>query len=74
MYYEKARQYRLMLHNEVIGALEIVPHDAAFKTQLYKSICSIEHNLPLDIAERIRSEVFEIVNQKLKQIGSVNRP
>jgi hypothetical protein len=72
--YQSAQAYRQDLHREVIGALEIVPHDAAFKTQLYKSICSIEHNLPLDIAERIRSEVFEIVNIKLKQIGSVNRP
>jgi hypothetical protein len=72
--YQSAQAYRQDLHREVINAMEIVPHDAAFKTQLYKSICSIEHNLPLDIAERIRSEVFEIVNQKLKQIGSVNRP
>jgi hypothetical protein len=71
--YQSAQAYRQDLHCEVINAMEIVPHDAAFKTQLYKSICSIEHNLPLDIAERIRSEVFEIVNQKLKQIGSVNR-
>jgi hypothetical protein len=72
--YQTAQAYRQDLHREIINAMEIVPHDAAFKTQLYKSICSIEHNLPLDIAERIRSEVFEIVNQKLKQIGSVNRP
>lgn len=72
--YQSAQAYRQDLHREVINAMEIVPHDAAFKTQLYKSICSIEHNLPLDIAERIRSEVFEIVNIKLKQIGSVNRP
>ena len=68
--YQSAQAYRQDLHREVIGALQIVPHDAAFKTQLYKSICSIEHNLPLDVAERIRAEVFEMVNNKLKPINN----
>ena len=48
--------------------MAIVPHDSMFKTQLYKSICSIAHSLPLDVAERIRAEVFEMVNNKLKTI------
>ena len=69
--YQTAQAYRQDLHREVINAMAIVPHDKAFKTQLYKSICSIEHGLPIDIAEKIRSEVFEIVNQKLKHIGTV---
>jgi hypothetical protein len=69
--YDQAQQYRRELLREVNNAMAIVPHDTAFKTQLYKSICSISHSLPLDVAERIRSEVFEVVNQKLKQIGSV---
>jgi hypothetical protein len=70
MHYETAQQYRRDLTREVKNALEIVPHDTAFKTQLYKSICSIAHSLPLDVAERIRAEVFELVNNKLKPINN----
>jgi len=66
--YELAQQYRRDLTREVTRAMEIVPWDNAFKTQLYKSICSIAHSLPLDVAERIRAEVFEMVNNKLKPI------
>lgn len=69
--YELAQAYRRELHKEVTNALMIVPHDTMFRQQLYKSICSIPHALPLDVAERIRAEVFEMVNQKLKHIGSV---
>jgi len=68
MHHETAQAYRRDLHREVTRAMEIVPWDTAFKTQLYKSICSIPHSLPLDVAERIRSEVFEMVNNKLKPI------
>ena len=67
--YEEARQYRIMLHNEVTRAMEIIPWDTAFKTQLYKSICSISHALPLDVAAKIREEIFEELNKKLKHIG-----
>ena len=68
MHYENASQYRRELHKEVTNALEIVPHDTMFRQQLYKSICSIPHSLPLDVAERIRGEIFEMVNNKLKPI------
>jgi len=70
MHYETAAQYRRDLHREVNNALDIVPHDTLFRQQLYKSICSIAHSLPLDVAERIRSEVFEMVNNKLKPINN----
>lgn len=69
MHYETAAQYRRDLHREVNNALDIVPHDTLFRQQLYKSICSIAHSLPLDVAERIRGEVFEELNKKLKHIG-----
>lgn len=68
MHYETAQQYRIALNREITNALDIVPHDTAFKTQLYKSICSIAHSLPLEVAERIRQEAFEIVNKRLNQI------
>ena len=68
MHYESAQAYRIALHREVKNAMDIVPHDTMFKTQLYKSICSIEHNLPIEVAERIRQEAFEIVNKHLNQI------
>ena len=67
--YESAQLYRIALHREVKNALDIVPHDTAFKTQLYKSICSIPHGLPIEVAERIRSEVFEYVNKRLNIIN-----
>jgi len=66
--YELAQAYRRDLTREVNNAMAIVPHDTMFRQQLYKSICSIPHSLPLDVAERIRSEVFEMVNNKLKPI------
>jgi hypothetical protein len=66
--YDNAQAYRVMLHKEITNALEIVPHDTAFRTQLYKSICSISHELPLDVAAKIRAEAFETVNKHLKQI------
>ena len=69
MHYETAQAYRLDLTREVNNAMRIVPWDTAFKTQLYKSICSIPHSLPLDVAAKIREEIFEMVNQKLKHIG-----
>jgi len=69
MHYETAKQYRRDLTLEVNNALEIVPHDTAFKTQLYKSICSIAHSLPLDVAAKIREEIFEEVNKKLRTIS-----
>jgi len=69
MHYENAAQYRRDLTCEVTRALEIVPWDTAFKTQLYKSICSIAHSLPLDVAAKIREEIFEELNKKLKHIG-----
>lgn len=68
MYYEQARQYRIMLHNEVTKAMEIVPWDSNFKTQLYRSICSIAHGLPLDVAAKIRDEAFQEVNKRLNKI------
>jgi hypothetical protein len=71
MHHAAAQAYRLELHREITNALEIVPHDTAFRTQLYKSICSIPHELPLEIAEKIRQEAFETVNKHLKHIGSV---
>ena len=70
--YELAQQYRRDLTREVNNAMAIVPHDTAFKTQLYKSICSIPHSLPMDVAERIRGEVFEMVNNKLKPINNTH--
>lgn len=70
MHYETAQQYRRDLTREVNNAMAIVPHDTAFKTQLYKSICSIPHSLPMDVAERITGEVFEMVNNKLKPINN----
>jgi len=69
MHYETAAQYRRDLTREVNNAMEIVPHDTAFKTQLYKSICSIAHSLPLDVAAKIREEIFEEVNKKLRTIS-----
>jgi len=68
--YELAQAYRRDLTREVNNALEIVPHDTAFRQQLYKSICSIAHSLPLDVAAKIREEIFELVNNKLKPINN----
>lgn len=70
MHYETAQQYRRELHKEVTNALMIVPHDTMFRQQLYKSICSIPHSLPLDVAAKIREEIFEMVNNKLKPINN----
>ena len=67
--YNQAQKYRQLLHHEVINALDIVPHDTMFRQQLYKSICSIPHELPVDVAARIRQEIFEEINQRLKQSG-----
>ena len=72
MHYETAQAYRRDLTREVNKALEIVPHDTMFRQQLYKSICSIAHSLPMDVAERIRAEVFEMVNNKLKPINNTH--
>ena len=69
MHYETAQQYRRELHKEVTNALMIVPHDTMFRQQLYKSICSIPHALPLDVAAKIREEIFEELNKKFKHIG-----
>jgi hypothetical protein len=69
MHYETAQQYRRELHREVTNALEIVPHDTMFRQQLYKSICSIPHALPLDVAAKIRDEIFEELNKKLRTIS-----
>jgi len=66
--YELAQAYRRDLTREVNKALEIVPHDTLFRQQLYRSICSIAHSLPLDVAAKIREEIFEMVNNKLKPI------
>jgi len=67
--YELAQAYRRDLTREVTRAMEIVPWDTAFKTQLYKSICSIAHSLPLDVAAKIREEIFEELNKRFKPIG-----
>ena len=69
MHYETAQAYRRDLTREVNNAMAIVPHDTAFKMQLYKSICSIAHALPLDVAAKIREEIFEELNKKFKSIG-----
>jgi len=69
MHYETAQQYRRELYREVTKALEIVPHDTMFRQQLYKSICSIPHSLPLDVAAKIREEIFEELNKKLRTIS-----
>lgn len=69
MHYETAQAYRIALNREITNALEIVPHDAMFRTQLYKSICSIPHGLPLDVAAKIREEAFQEVNKRLNPIG-----
>lgn len=67
--YELAQAYRRDLTREVNNAMAIVPHDTMFKTQLYKSICSIAHSLPLDVAAKIREEIFEELNKRFKPIG-----
>jgi len=69
MHYETAQQYRRDLTREVNNAMAIVPHDNMFRQQLYKSICSIAHSLPLDVAAKIREEIFEDLNKKFKPIG-----
>lgn len=69
MHYETAQSYRIALNREITNALDIVPHDTMFRTQLYRSICSIPHGLPLEVAAKIREEAFHEVNKRLNQIG-----
>lgn len=66
--YNDAQQYRIALNREITNALYIVPWDTEFKTQLYKSICSIAHGLPFEVAAKIRDEAFQEVNKRLNPI------
>ena len=63
--YEEARQYRVKLHREVHNAMKIGVFDQQFKTNLYKALMSIPTQLPYNIAEKIRTEIFEAVNEQL---------
>ena len=62
-------KYRQLLHREVYYAWQITPHDAAWKTNLYKALCSIKSEMPIEQEQRILNEQFEELNKKLNVAG-----
>ena len=63
-----AQEYRIKLHREIEGAMQILHYDEQWKIYLFKSLANIKPSQAFDGQDRILSEAYEQIKQRLCQI------
>jgi len=64
-----AQEYRIKLHREIEGAMQILHYDEQWKIYLFKSLANIKPSQSFDGQDRILSEAYEQIKQRLCQIN-----
>jgi hypothetical protein len=67
--YNVAQEYRIKLHREIDGAMQIGYYDEHWKIYLFKSLSNIKPLESFDGQDRILTEAYEEVKQRLCQIN-----
>ena len=67
--YNVAQEYRIKLHREIEGAMQILHYDEKWKIYLFKSLANIKPSQAFNGQDRILSEAYNEVKQKLCQIN-----
>jgi hypothetical protein len=64
-----AQDYRVKLHREIEGAMQIEPKNEQWKIHLFKSLSNIKPSQPFEGQDRILTEDYEEIKQRLCQIN-----
>lgn len=67
--YNVAQEYRIKLHREIEGAMQILHFDEQWKIYLFKSLANIKPSQAFDGQDRILSEAYNEIKQRLCQIN-----
>ena len=67
--YNVAQEYRIKLHREIEGAMQILHYDEQWNIYLFKSLSNIKPSQAFDGQDRILSEAYNEIKQKLCQIN-----
>lgn len=67
--YSVAQEYRIKLHREIEGAMQILHFDEQWKIYLFKSLSNIKPSQAFDGEDRILLEAYEEIKQRLCQIN-----
>ena len=67
--YNVAQEYRIKLHREIEGAMQILNYDEQWKIYLFKSLSNIKPSQSFDGQDRILSEAYNEIKQRLCQIN-----
>ena len=69
MLYSVAQEYRLKLHREIEGAMQIGYYDEQWKIYLFKALSKINPSQAFNGQDRILTEAYEQIKQRLCQIN-----
>ena len=64
-----AKEYRIKLHREIEGAMQILHFDEQWKIYLFKSLSNIKPSQPFEGQDIILMEAYEEIKQRLCQIN-----
>ena len=64
-----AQEYRIKLHREIEGAMQILHFDEQWKIYLFKSLANIKPSQAFDGQDKILTEAYEQIKQRLCQIN-----
>lgn len=67
--YNVAQEYRIKLHREIEGAMQIRSYDEQWKIYLFKSLSNIKPSQAFDGQDRILTEAYNEIKQRLCQIN-----
>ena len=66
--YKVANEYRIKLHREIDGAMQILHYDEQWKIHLFKSLSNIKPSQSFAGSDRILSEAYNEIKQRLCKI------
>lgn len=64
-----AQEYRIKLHREIEGAMQILHYDEQWKIYLFKSLANIKPSQAFDGQDKILTEAYEQIKQRLCRIN-----
>ncbi len=67
--YNAAQEYRIKLHREIEGAMQILHYDEQWKIHLFKSLSNIKPSQSFAGSDRILTEAYNEIKQRICQIN-----